>query len=140
MFSLFTDLPMDEIRELIKKDIVLAKKKLCFEITKFVRGEEDAILAKKMSENLFTHGGDDAPIFEMKKEEFDAGVNICEVLNRCGLCSSKSDARRMIEGGGIQMNGQKVSDIALNINSTHFKDNSILLKKGKKNFIKVIIK
>lgn len=140
MFALFTDLPMAEIKDIIKEDIVKAKKRLCFEITKFVRGEEDAILAQKMSENLFTQGGNDAPEFEMQKTEFESGVNICDVLFRCGLCSSKSDARRMIEGGAVSMNGEKVSDFSKSITTTDFDDNSILLKKGKKNFIKVVIK
>lgn len=140
MFALFTDLPMAEIKEIIKEDIVKAKKRLCFEITKFVRGEEDAILAQKMSENLFTQGGNDAPKFEMQKTEFESGVNICDVLFRCGLSSSKSDARRMIEGGAVSMNGEKVSDFSKSITTADFDDNSILLKKGKKNFIKVVIK
>jgi len=140
MFALFTDLPMAEIKEIIKEDIVKAKKRLCFEITKFVRGEEDALLAQKMSENLFTQGGNDAPKFEMQKTEFESGVNICDVLFRCGLCSSKSDARRMIEGGAVSMNGEKVSDFSKSITTADFDDNSILLKKGKKNFIKVVIK
>lgn len=140
MFALFTDLPMAEIKEIIKEDIVKAKKRLCFEITKFVRGEEDAILAQKMSENLFTQGGNDAPEFEMQKTEFESGVNICDVLFRCGLCSSKSDARRMIEGGAVSMNGEKVSDFSKSITTADFDENSILLKKGKKNFIKVVIK
>ncbi len=137
MFALFTDLSMDEIRGLIKEDIVKAKKRLCYEITKFIRGEEDAILAQNMSENLFTHGGDDAPIVEMDKKEFISGINICEVLLRVGLCSSKSDSRRMIEGGAISLNGEKVTDFSKNIILDDFKDNAILLKKGKKNFIKV---
>lgn len=140
MFALFTDLPMAEIKEIIKEDIVKAKKRLCFEITKFVRGEEDALLAQKMSENLFTQGGNDAPEFEMQKTEFESGINICDVLFRCGLCSSKSDARRMIEGGAVSMNGEKVSDFSKSITIADFDDKSILLKKGKKNFIKVVIK
>ncbi len=140
MFALFTDLPMAEIKDIIKEDIVKAKKRLCFEITKFVRGEEDALLAQKMSENLFTQGGNDAPEFEMQKTEFESGINICDVLFRCGLCSSKSDARRMIEGGAVSMNGEKVSDFSKSITTADFDDNSILLKKGKKNFIKVVIK
>lgn len=140
MFALFTDLPMEEIRQIISEDIVKAKKRLCFEITKFVRGEEDAILAQNMSENLFTQGGNDAPEFEMEKSEFVNGLNICDVLARTGLCSSKSDARRMIEGGAVSMNGEKVTTFTKMVELGDFEDNSILLKKGKKNFIKVVLK
>lgn len=135
MFALFTDLPINEIKEMIKEDVVKAKKRLCYEITKFVRGEEDAILAQNMSENLFTQGGDDAPVFELPKNELD--INICDLLVRTKLCSSKSDARRMIEGGAISMKGEKVSNFTLMVKATDFENNSILLKKGKKNFIKV---
>jgi len=140
MFSLFTDLSMDEIKDLISEDIVKAKKRLCYEITKFIRGEEDAIEAQKMSENLFTQGGDNAPVFELEKSAIQNGMNICELLVLTKLCSSKSDARRMIEGGAVSMKGEKVNDFALVVNISDFENDSILLKKGKKNFIKVVLK
>lgn len=140
MFALFTDLPMDEINKIIAEDIVKAKKRLSFEITKFVRGEADAILAEKMSENLFTHGGDDAPEFVISKDEFADGRNICDLLVMTKLCSSKSEARRMIEGGGVTAGGKKVSNFSQVISETDLENNSILLKKGKKNFIKVVVK
>ena len=132
MFALFTDIPMPEIKSMIKSDIVQAKKRLSYEITKFVRGEADAIEAQRMSENLFTHGGDDAPKFELSKSE--CPINICDLLVKTALCSSKSEARRLIEGGGISVDGEKVSSIDMVI------DKSVLLKKGKKSFIKVEIK
>lgn len=132
MYALFTDMPMDEVRAMIKKDIVDAKKQLSFEVTKFVRGEADAIEAQKMSENLFTHGGDDAPKFELSKSE--CPINICELLVKTALASSKSEARRLIEGGGISVDGEKISSIDMMI------DKDVLLKKGKKAFIKVEIK
>ncbi len=132
MFALFTDIPMPEIKSIIKADIVQAKKRLSYEITKFVRGEADAIEAQRMSENLFTHGGDDAPKFELSKSE--CPINICDLLAKTSLCSSKSEARRLIEGGGISVDGEKVSSIDMMI------DKSVLLKKGKKAFIKVEIK
>lgn len=132
MFALFTDIPMQEVRDMIKKDIVNAKKVLSYEITKFVRGEKDAQEAQRMSENLFSQGGDDAPVFEVNKAE--TPINICELLVKCKFCNSKSEARRLIEGGGISFDGEKVSDFNQNISK------SGLLKKGKKNFIKVEIK
>ena len=132
MFALFTDIPMQEVRDMIKKDIVNAKKVLSYEITKFVRGEKDAQEAQRMSENLFSQGGDDAPVFEVNKAE--TPINICDLLVKCKFCNSKSEARRLIEGGGISFDGEKVSDFNQNILK------SGLLKKGKKNFIKVEIK
>lgn len=140
MFALFTDLPMNEVRQMIKEDIVSAKKTLCFEMTKFVRGEEDAISAREMSENLFTEGGDNAPIYELERNEVKEGINICDLLFRTSLAPSKSEARRLIQGGAITMAGEKVSDFSLAVTENDFENNSLLLKKGKKNFIKVVIK
>lgn len=140
MFALFTDLPMNEIESVIKEDIVKAKKRLCYEITKFVRGEEDAILAQKMSENLFECGGNDAPEFELSKEELGSGISILDLLVKTKLCQSKGESRKMIEGGGITAGGNKVTDVNLVLTKDNFENNAILLKKGKKTFIKVVLK
>ena len=141
MFALFTDVAMNEIDALIAEDIVKAKKRLCYEITKFVRGEEDAILAQNMSENLFTDGGNDAPEFEIDATEIAAGVSILDLLVQTNLCSSKGEARKMIANGGISAKGEKVTDANLVITSNDLDENhSILLKKGKKTFIKVVAK
>lgn len=134
MFALFTDLPMSTVREMIAKDIVNAKKVLSFEMTKFVRGEEDAKTAQNMSENLFANGGDDAPVVEIAKAEFP--MNICDVLFKTGLAPSKSEARRLVQGGAITFKNEKVSDFAQSISADDIGDGA-LLKKGKKNFIKV---
>ena len=140
MFALFTDIDMKEIDALIKEDIVKAKKRLCFEITKFVRGEADAVLAQQMSENLFTDGGNDAPEFEIEKTTADAGVSVLDLLVQTKLCSSKGEARKMIEGGGISVKGEKISDTTLVVKTADFEDGALLLKKGKKSFIKVVVK
>jgi len=141
MFALFTDIPMKEIDEIISKDIVAAKKRMCYEITKFVRGEEDAQLALKMSENLFTDGGNDAPEFELAKSSITNGISILDLLVQTKLCSSKGESRKMIDNGGITAGGNKVTDVNLIIYQKDFdKDNSLLLKKGKKTFIKVVLK
>ena len=140
MFALFTDVPMKEIDELIAENIVKAKKRLCFEITKFVRGEADALEAQKMSENLFTDGGDDAPTFEVSKSDAETGLGLLDLLVQTKLCSSKGEARKMIEGGGISVKGEKVSDTTLYLKTADFENDSILLKKGKKSFLKVVLK
>ena len=140
MFALFTDIDMKEIDALIAEDIVKAKKRLCFEITKFVRGEADAVQAQQMSENLFTDGGNDAPEFELDKAVADAGVSVLDLLVQTKLCSSKGEARKMIEGGGISVKGEKISDTTLTLKTADFEDGSLLLKKGKKSFIKVVLK
>ena len=141
MFCLFTDLPVSEIDALIAENIVNAKKRLCYEITKFVRGEEDAILAQKMSENLFTDGGNDAPEFEIASSEVENGISILDLLVQTKLCSSKGEARKMIGNGGITAKGEKVTDVNMVITNADFDaEKSLLLKKGKKTFIKVVIK
>lgn len=140
MFALFTDIPMAEIDAIIAEDIVKAKKRLCFEITKFVRGEEDAVLAQNMSENLFTDGGNDAPEFELSKAEVENGISIVDLLVKTALCSSKGESRKMIANGGITAKGEKVTDANLMFNLADFEDDSLLLKKGKKTFIKVVLK
>lgn len=141
MFALFTDIPMKEIDAMINEDIVKAKKTLCYEITRFVRGEEDAILAQKMSENLFTDGGNDAPEFEIASSELESGISILDLLVQTKLCSSKGEARKMIENGGVSAKGEKVTSQSLVISKADLDENgSILLKKGKKTFIKVISK
>ncbi len=137
MFAIFTDLPMSEIKEIVGGDIVKAKKRLCFEVTKFVRGEEDAILAQNMSENLFTQGGDDAPVVTFEKNRFP--MNICDMLFETKLAPSKSEARRLIQGGAITFKGEKATRFDLMIELSEV-EGGALLKKGKKNFIKVEIK
>lgn len=136
MFALFTDVPMNEVRRLVKEDIVKAKKVLSFEVTKFVRGEEDAVLAQNMSENLFTQGGDDAPVVEVEKTEFP--MMICDLVFKCGLASSKSEARRLIQGGAITFKNEKVAKFDMQV--TAAVANDALIKKGKKNFIKIAVK
>lgn len=136
MFALFTDVPMQEVKKLIQEDIVNAKKRLSFEVTKFVRGEDDAILAQNMSENLFANGGDDAPVVELSKAEFPMGI--CDLLFKTNLAPSKSEARRLIQGGAITFKNEKISDFALQITKEDIGEGA-LVKKGKKVFIKVKI-
>ena len=136
MFALFTDVPMNEVKKLIEEDIVKAKKVLSFEVTKFIRGEEDAILAQNMSENLFRDGGDDAPIVEVEKSEFP--MMICDLVFKCGLAPSKSEARRLIQGGAITFKNEKVTDFSKTVSAQDAEN--ALLKKGKKSFVKISIK
>ncbi len=139
MFALFTDLDMSEIEKLIGENIVEAKKRLCFEITKFVRGEEDAILAKNMSENLFADGGDDAPIVKIERAEISDGIGFLSVMVRAGLANSNGEARRLVQGGGVTAGGEKVTDPNLKLFESDFENGSLLLKKGKKSFVKIEI-
>ena len=135
MFALFTDIPMDEIRELIKADIVKSKKRLAYEITKFIRGEADAIEAEKMSNNLFASNFVDksnAPTVTL--EISTPTIGVLDLLFNAKFVSSKGEARRLIEQKGISMDGVIILDPTIQIDSNKLKD-GILFKKGKKNFL-----
>lgn len=136
MFALFTDIPMEEIKKMISLDIVNAKKVLSYEVTKFIRGKEDAELAQKMSENLFSEGGNDAPIVEISKNDFP--MTIVDLLYRCDMAPSKSEARRLVLGGAISFKGKKVEKFDMKIEN-HDIDEGALLKKGKKHFVKIVL-
>ncbi len=139
MFSLFTDVPMGEVKQLMSKDIVNAKKVMSFEITKFVRGEADAKLAQEASEALFTGAGDlsNAPTFEITKTQLP--IKLVDLLTMCKLVSSKSEGRRMCEQGGIALNGTVEKDFEFEVNQNDFTDNKCLIKKGKKSFMQIVL-
>ena len=140
MFALFTDIPMNEVREMVGADIVKAKQKLAYEVTKFVRGEKDADEALEATKSLFGSGTnlDNVPTYNMSKDAIN-NTPIVDILTESKLCASKSDSRRMIEGSGVTMNDNKVTDFRQTISLDDLKDgNYILLRKGKKNYMKVI--
>lgn len=139
MFALFTDLPMDEIRNLIKEDIVKAKEVLSFEMTKFIRGKQDAIEAREATHALFKGGAnlDNVPTFILPKSDLNT-KQIVDIVTEGKLCASKSESRRMIEGGGITLNDQKVTDFRITITESDLVDNYVILRKGKKNYLKVV--
>ena len=135
MFALFTDLAMNEVRELIKTDIVKSKKRLAYEITKFIRGEADAIEAENMSNNLFASNSVDksnAPTMELVISTPTIGV--LDLLFNAKFVSSKGEARRLIEQKGISMDGDIILDPTIQVEASKLKD-GILFKKGKKNFL-----
>ena len=139
MFALFTDLPMDEIRNLIKEDIVKAKEVLSFEMTKFIRGEQDAIEAREATHALFKGGAnlDNVPTYILPKSDLNT-KQIVDIVTEGKLCASKSESRRMIEGGGTTLNDQKVTDFRRTITESDLVDNYVILRKGKKNYLKVV--
>ncbi len=137
--SFFTRLPIDEIKELCKKDIREAKKLLAFEVTKLVHGEEEAIKARKTSEELFSNNGisDNMPQIELSKEMLNS--SIVDILLETSLVTSKTEARRLIEQSGISVNKEKVK-LEKIITEEDLSNNFIIIQKGKKTFLKVIFK
>ncbi len=135
MFALFTDVPMNEVREMIKSDIVASKKRLAFEITKFIRGEADAIEAQTMSQNLFASTAinkDNAPTCELTLDTDTIGV--LDLLLNAKFVASKGEARRLIEQNGLSMDGATITDPYMQLNKADLFDGK-LFKKGKKNYL-----
>lgn len=137
MFALFTDIPMNEVRKIIKSDIVASKKRLAFEITKFIRDEQDAIEAEKMSTNLFSSNNidkDNAPSVEVEINSEEIGV--LDLLTLAKFTQSNGEARRLIQQNGLSMDGENISDPQMKIKVEKLKT-GILFKKGKKNYLLV---
>ena len=140
MFALFTDIPMNEVRDLIKQDIVKSKKTLAYEITKFIRGEEDARLAEEMSRNLFASNQiskDNAPTFEVEVETDTIGV--LDLLVNAKFVQSKGEARRLIEQKGLSVDGETINDATMQIEKAKLVE-GLLFKKGKKNYLLIKLK
>ncbi len=109
-------------------------------MTKIVHGEEEAKKAETAAKALFVSGGanDDAPTFEYEKAQLDEGIDILTMLVDSGLCTTRSDARRMVQQGGVSVNGEKVTDFKQTFSSSDIDDKDrILLKKGKKKFCQI---
>ncbi len=141
MLKLLTNVPLDEISELMKGDIRVAKQRMAYEITKFIHGEDDADEALKISNEMYKQDNfDDAPSVEIEKSEVENGKKLVDLMTEIGFFASKSEARRMIEQNAVSMNGEKVTDIDTEVCEKDFGDKGLLLKRGKKNFLKVVLK
>ncbi len=135
--KMLTFLSLEEIAELEKlegAEINKAKEVLAFELTKLVHGEEEATKAQNTARSVFAGGGKDAnmPSTDLTKEELGEGIQILDLLVKCGLISSKGEGRRLITQNGISVNDAKVTDIFLEIKEDDFTDNELVIKKGKK--------
>ncbi len=141
---MLTFLSLDEIRDMDSwEDSRINEKKeiLAFELTKLVHGEEEAVKAREASHALFAGGGDDStmPTTEFAASDIpEEGMNIMDVLVKTGLAASKSEARRLIQQGGISVDGEKVSAIDAVLTKAQFEAGA-KLKKGKKVFHKVVL-
>jgi len=138
LLRFFTKIDVDEIKQMCREDIVKAKKLMAFEVTKLVHGEEEAIKAQEIAKNLFENKQGISE--NMPTEELDNWdkLNILDFLAKLSIISSKSEARRLIEQGGIVINNEKKTDIAEVLDLATTKE--FIVKKGKKTFLKVIIK
>ena len=136
--AFFTRMEMEDIKELCNKDIREAKKLLAFEVTKLVHGEEEAINAKKIAEELFSNKGVSENMQSTTISKEKLGINILDLLFETNLVSSKSEARRLVEQNGISVNHEKVQSVNMHITAQELKEDFIIIQKGKKVFLKVI--
>lgn len=140
--GLLTFLPMDEVRKLgALKDAEIneAKKILAFEVTKLIHGEEEAQKAKSAAEALFAGGTDMANVpTEIISKEL-IGSSILDILVSTKILPSKGEGRRLIQQGGLTVNNEKITDVNFIVAEEHFSEGSMLIKRGKKNYNKIII-
>ena len=141
---MLTFLPLEQINKMDSwegSQLNKAKEILAFELTSLVHGEEEAKKAEASAKALFGCGASgEMPTTELSETDLaDGAIDIMSALVLTGLCSSKSEARRNIQQGGISANDEKVSDIGRSFTTDDLKA-GVVLKRGKKNFNKIILK
>ena len=138
-----TFLPTEECKKLGSAteaaDINHAKEVLAFEVTKLIHGEEAAKEALDAAKALFAgKGNEDAmPTTEISKS--DLPIGLLQLMTNVGLTGSNGEARRLVKQGGVSVNDEKVTDVSLEIKEDLFEDNKIIIKKGKKNFHRILL-
>ncbi len=143
---MLTFLPLEEIDAMESWEgaqLNQAKEILAFELTKLVHGEEEATKAREASHALFAGGGDSAhmPTVELSAADFAEGdLDILALLVKTELAPSRSDARRAVEQGGVSVADTKITDIKTMYNADSFGTDGLVVKRGKKKFVKVLVK
>ena len=143
---MLTFLPLEEIDAMESWEgaqLNQAKEILAFELTKLVHGEEEANKAKEASHALFAGGGDSAhmPTLELTAADFaDEDLDILALLVKAELAPSRSDARRAVQHGGVSVADEKVTDIQTTYGADAFGADGLVVKRGKKKFVKIIVK
>jgi tyrosyl-tRNA synthetase len=143
---MLTFLPLEEIDAMESWEgaqLNQAKEILAFELTKLVHGEEEANKAKEASHALFAGGGDSAhmPTLELTAADFaDGDLDILALLVNAELAPSRSDARRAVQQGGVSVADEKITDIQTTYNADSFGADGLVVKRGKKKFVKIIVK
>ena len=140
--SLLTFVPMNEVNEICNVEgsaINAAKARLAYEVTKLIHGEEEAEKAKSAAEALFSGGVDmsNVPTVTLTKEAL--GRTLLDLMAENKIVPSKAEGRRLIQQGGLSLNGVKVTEITRTLEESDLEDNAALLKRGKKNYNKLVI-
>lgn len=138
---LFTFLSIEEIKSVCAGDINKAKERLAFEVTALIHGKEEAKKALEGARAAFSGGGnkDAMPTANLSLSKLNEGIGVLDLFAEAGLASTKSDARRLVEQGGAFINEEKISDIKALIGKEKLdKDKEMILRAGKKRFMRII--
>ena len=143
---MLTFLPLEQIEEMDHWEgsrLNEAKEILAFELTKLVHGEEEAQRAQEGARALFAGGGNTAnmPEVQLSDEDFENGeIGILRLLVKPGLAASNGEARRNVEQGGVSVDGEKITDVKAQIAKDSIGEDGIVLKRGKKKFMRIVVK
>ena len=138
--KMLTFLPLEEIEKMEQwqgSELNKAKEILAYELTKLVHGKEEAEKAQIASRNLFAGGGvtGDIPTTTYAKADLDEGKDILTLLVDTKLAASRGEARRLVQQGGVSVNGEKVAAIDKTFTTAEFNEEAaLLIKKGKKSY------
>ncbi len=142
---MLTFLPIEQIDEMDHwegSELNRAKEILAFELTKLVHGDEEAEKAQESARALFSSGvAAQMPTTELFEEDFtDGSIDLISMLCKSGLVQTRSEGRRAIEQGGVTLGEEKITDVKASFGKDTFAGEGIVLKRGKKNFRKLILK
>ena len=141
--ALLTFLPMDEVRRLGAlqgSEINEAKKVLAYEVTKLVHGEEEAQAAAKASEALFGAGAMAGAVPTTEISTLEGCKRVIDLMVKAGLCKSLGEGRRLIAGGGVYVNDDKVTEPDQEVSEKDFGTEGLMIRKGKKAFHRIVLK
>ena len=141
---MLTFLPLEEIEEMDKWEgaqLNKAKEILAYELTALVHGKEEAEKAQTAAKEIFVSGGAAAnmPTTTLTDADFtDGQIGVLTLLVKCGLAASNGEARKLVQGGGVSLNGEKVADFKQQLAKDFFNE-ECMIKKGKKTFHKAVL-
>ncbi|MBQ9863331.1 MAG: tyrosine--tRNA ligase, partial [Lachnospiraceae bacterium] len=143
--KMLTFLPIEEIEKMESwegSELNKAKEILAFELTKLVHGEEEATKALESARAVFSVGSsENMPTTEVSEEDlFNGKIDTIAILVKAGLVATRSEGRRAIEQGGVTINEEKVTDIKLAFTLDESAATDFIIKRGKKNFRKIVVK
>ncbi len=144
LLKLVTFLPMEQIAEYEKlegQELNKAKCVLAYEVTKMVHGEDAAKAANDAAVSIFSSGGTaNMPSADISSADIGDGINVLDLLVNVKLIPSKGEGRRLIQQNGLSINDDKVTAVDFTVTPDMFKEDGLVIKKGKKTFLKLVLK